>query len=48
MAKELAELEYDKFHRERIRQADEVGGEFEKAIREWGPQSRAKKKGGQK
>lgn len=48
MAKELAESEYDKFHRERIRQADEAGGEFEKAIREWGPQSKTKKKGGRK
>jgi hypothetical protein len=32
MAKELAEAEYDKFNRQRVRQADAAGGEFEKAI----------------
>ena len=32
IAKEQAETEYDKFNRERIRQTDTEGGEFEKAI----------------
>ena len=34
MAKELAEAEYDRFNRERIRQTDALDGEFEKAIRQ--------------
>ena len=34
LARELAEAEYEKFNRERIRQADAAGGEFEKAVRQ--------------
>ena len=32
MAKELAEAEYAKYHREQIKQADEAGGDFDRAI----------------
>ncbi len=48
MAKELAEAEYDKFNRQRIRQADAAGGEFEKAIQQLPPPPKPKKKGGKK
>jgi hypothetical protein len=48
MAKELAETEYDKFNRQRIRQADAAGGDFEKAIRQLPPSPKPKKKGGKK
>jgi hypothetical protein len=37
MAKELAETEYEKFDRRRIKQADETEGEFEKAIKQLTP-----------
>lgn len=33
MAKEAAEAEYEKFHRQRIREADQAAGDFEKAIK---------------
>ncbi len=45
MAKELAEAEYDKFNRQRVRQTDAAGGEFEKAIKHLPPK---RKKGGKK
>ena len=48
MAKELAEAEYDKFNRQRIRQSDTAGGEFEKAIQQLPPPPKVKKKGGKK
>jgi len=37
MAKELAEAEYEKFNLNRIQQADEAEGEFEKAVRQLPP-----------
>jgi len=48
MAKELAETEYDKFNRRRIRQADAAGGDFEKAIRQLPPPPKPKKTRGKK
>jgi hypothetical protein len=48
MAKELAEAEYDKFHRQRIQQADTAGGDFEKAIQQLLPPSKLKKEEGRK
>lgn len=45
MAKELAEAEYEKFNRQRIRQSDAAGGEFEKAIQQLPPPPKAKKRG---
>ena len=47
MAKELAEAEYEKFNRQRIRQADASAGEFEKAVQQLpAAKPRRKKKGG--
>lgn len=46
MAKELAEGEYEKFHRERISLTDAAGGDFDKAIKQLPP--KPKKKGGKK
>jgi len=43
IAKELAEAEYEKFNMNRIRQTDEAGGEFEKAVRQLPPQPTRKK-----
>ena len=43
MAKELAEAEYDKFQRVKIRQADQAGGDFDKAIKQLPPQPKFKK-----
>lgn len=34
MAKELAEAEYEKFHQKRIKQTDQAGGDFDKAIKQ--------------
>ena len=48
LAKELAEAEYDKFNRQRIRQTDAAGGEFEKAVKQLPPSPKPKKKGGRK
>ncbi|MDH5669498.1 MAG: virulence RhuM family protein [Nitrospira sp.] len=45
---ELAETEYDKFNRRRIRQADVAGGDLEKAIRQLAPPPKLKKKGSKK
>jgi hypothetical protein len=47
MAKELAEAEYQKFHRKQIHQADQAGGDFDKAIKQLPPPSN-RKKGGKK
>jgi hypothetical protein len=47
MAKELAEAEYDKFNRQRVRQANAAGGEFEKAIKQLSPPVK-RKMGGEK
>ncbi len=47
MAKELAETEYDKFHREQIAQADQAGSDFDKAIKQLPPPPK-RKKGGKK
>ncbi len=43
IAKELAEAEYEKFNLNRIRQTDEAGGEFEKAVRQLPPKPTRKK-----
>jgi hypothetical protein len=34
MAKELAEAEYEKFQREQIQQADQAGGDFDRAVKQ--------------
>ena len=47
MAKELAETEYEKFHREQIAQADQAGSDFDKAIKQLPPPPK-RKKGGKK
>ena len=44
IAKELAEAEYEKFNMNRIRQTDEAGEEFEKAVRQL-PSKPTRKKG---
>ena len=43
MARELAEAEYDKFHRKQIQQADQAPGDFDKAIRQLPPRSKRKR-----
>ena len=43
MAKELAEAEYEKFQREQIKQADQAGGDFDKAIKQVPSQPQRKK-----
>ena len=45
MAKELAEAEYEKFHRKQIEQADQAGGDFEKAIKQLPPLPKRKNGG---
>jgi hypothetical protein len=45
MAKELAEAEYERYNLNRIRQADEAGGEFEKAVSKLPPQPKRNKGG---
>lgn len=47
LAQEIALAEYEKFNRERIRQTDATGGDFEKAIRQL-PTAPKTKKGGKK
>jgi hypothetical protein len=47
MAKELAEAEYEKFHRQQIPQADQAGSDFDKAIKQLPPPPK-RKKGGKK
>jgi hypothetical protein len=48
MARELAEGEYEKFHRKQIQQADQAGGDFDKAIKQLPHPPKPKKKGGNK
>jgi hypothetical protein len=45
MAKELAEAEYEKFHRKQIERADQAGGDFDKAIKQLPPPPKRKKRG---
>jgi len=45
MAKELAEAEYEKFHRQQIQQTDQAGGDFDKAIQQLPPPPKRKKRG---
>ncbi len=40
LAKQLAKTEYEKFNRERVRQADAAGGDFERAIKHLPPPPR--------
>ncbi len=47
MAKEIAEAEYEKFHRRQIKQADQAGGDFDKAINQLPPPPQ-RKRGGKK
>ncbi len=46
MAVELAETEYEKFHRTRIQHADQAGGDFDKAISQLPPPPKRKHRGG--
>ncbi len=48
LAKEIAETQYEKFHRQQIGQADQAGGDFDKAIQQLPPQPKPKKKGQKK
>ena len=43
MAKELAEAEYEKFQHGQIEQADQAGGDFDKAIKQLPSQPKRKK-----
>lgn len=45
MAKELAEMEYGKFHRKQIQQADQAGGAFDQAIKQLPPPPKPKNGG---
>ena len=47
MAKELAEAEYEKFYKKQIEQADQAGGDFDKAIKQLPPTPK-RKRGGKK
>ena len=47
MARELAEGEYERFHRKQIHQADQAGGDFDKAIKQLPPPPN-RRKGGKK
>lgn len=44
MARELSEVEYAKFNRQRIQKSDEAGGDFEKAVKQLPPPPKPKKK----
>lgn len=48
MAKELAEAEYEKFHRQQIQQADQAESDFDKVIKQLPPPPKRRKKGGRK
>jgi hypothetical protein len=48
LAKEIAEAEYEKFHRQQIEQADQAGGDFDQAIKQLPPPPKPKKKRGKK
>jgi len=43
MARELAEAEYEQFHRKQIEQADQAGGDFDKAIKQLPSRPKRKK-----
>ena len=43
LAKELAELEYEKFNRQRVRESDQAGGDFDKAIKQLPAPPKSKK-----
>ncbi len=43
MAKDVAEDEYEKFHRKRIRLKDRIDGEFEKTVKQLAVGKRGKK-----
>jgi len=45
LARERAEAEYEKFHRKQIEQADQAGGDFDKAIKQLPPRPRLKRGG---
>lgn len=47
MARELAEAQYDKFHRQQIEQADQAGSDFDKAVKQLPPPPK-RKRGGKK
>jgi hypothetical protein len=47
MARELAEAQYDKFHRQQIQQADQAGSDFDKAVKQLPPPPK-RKRGGKK
>jgi len=47
LAKELAEAEYDKFHLQQIQQADQAGGDFDRAIQQLPPPNKRRKGGRQ-
>jgi len=47
IARELAEAEYDKFHRQQIRQADQAESDFDKAVKQLPPPPK-RKRGGKK
>ena len=47
LAKEIAETQYEKFHRQQIGQADQAGGDFDRAIKQL-PPPKPKKKGRKK
>jgi hypothetical protein len=47
MARELAEAEYEIFHRKQIQESDQAGGDFDKAIQQLPPPPK-RKKGGKK
>ena len=48
LAKEIAEAEFEKFHRRQIEQADQAGGDFDQAIQQLPPPPKPKKKGRRK
>jgi hypothetical protein len=47
IAREIAEAEYEKFHSKQIHQADQAGGDFDKAIKQLPPPPK-RKRGGKK
>jgi hypothetical protein len=46
MAREIAETEYEKYHRQQIQQADQKGNDFDQAIKQLPPPPRKKRGGG--
>ena len=45
MARELAETEFEKFHRKQIEQTDQAGGDFDRAIKQLPSLPKTKKRG---